>query len=258
MSVVIESLRHLWDNWGPRMHDIMDCCLKTIYEYNDHHDTTPEEMLTMLDILPLLAFETPPGRRPTGLAPLSEFQKRVLQRVSDPDLLMRFDRYSRWSEQLRNDAFAPVETRVSGFASDEDPRAIMGQWETTIDFAEVIREGLILLVNTARGTVGPYVSSLMGSSIVSLIDAALREQETMERARAPQLPAGRRRVPLHNRRQLGGPAGRDQEVRRHGPAHHAGTRAPRHQRTQAQSRRARQLRRSGVLSDVRRGRLPGR
>ena len=185
VSVVIESLRHLWDNWGPRMHDIMDCCLKTIYEYNDHHDTTPEEMLTMLDILPLLAFETPTssnGRRPTGPAPLSEFQKRVLQRVSDPDLLMRFDRYSRWSEQLRNDAFAPVETRVSGFASDEDPRAIMGQWETTIDFAEVIREGLILLVNTARGTVGPYVSSLMGSSIVSLIDAALREQETMERA----------------------------------------------------------------------------
>ena len=182
VSVVIESLRHLWDNWGPRMHDIMDCCLKTIYEYNDHHDTTPEEMLTMLDILPLLAFETPPGRRPTGPAPLSEFQKRVLQRVTDPDLLMRFERYSRWSEQLRNDAFAPVETRVSGFASDEDPRAIMGQWETTIDFAEVIREGQILLVNTARGTVGPYVSSLMGSSIVSLIDAALREQETMERA----------------------------------------------------------------------------
>ena len=185
VSVIIETLRHLWDNWGPRMQDIMDCCLKTIYEFNDHRSTTREEMLTMLDILPLLAFETPPsanGRRPTGPAPLSEFQKRVLQRVSDPDLLMRFERYSRWSEQLRNDAFAPVETRVSGFASDEDPRAIMGQWETTIDFAEVIREGQILLVNTARGTVGPYVSSLMGSSIVSLIDAALREQETMERA----------------------------------------------------------------------------
>ena len=185
VSVVIESLRHLWDNWGPRMHDIMDCCLKTIYEFNDHRSTTREEMLTMLDILPLLAFEAPAGsngRRPTGPAQLSEFQKKVLQRVSDPDLLMRFERYSRWSEQLRNDAFAPVETRVSGFASDEDPRAIMGQWETTIDFAEVIREGQILLVNTARGTVGPYVSSLMGSSIVSLIDAALREQETMERA----------------------------------------------------------------------------
>ena len=94
----------------------MDCCLKTIYEYNDHELTTREEMLTMLDILPLLAFETPQGgngRRPTGPAPLSEFQKRVLQRVADPDLLARFDLYSRWSEQLRNDAFAPVETRMA-------------------------------------------------------------------------------------------------------------------------------------------------
>ena len=182
VSIIIETLRHLWENWGPRMQDIMDCCLKTIYEFNDHRTTTREEMLTMLDILPLLVFEAPAGsngRRPTGPAQLSEFQKKVLQRVSDPDLLMRFERYSRWSEQLRNDAFAPVETRISGFASDQDPRAIMGQWETTIDFSEVIREGQILLVNTARGTVGRYVSSLIGSTVVSLIDSALREQETL-------------------------------------------------------------------------------
>ena len=181
VSVIIESLRHLWENWGPRMHDIMDCCLKAIYEFNDHKNTTREEMLTMLDILPLLAFETPPGRRPTGPATLSDFQRKILDRVTDPHLLMRFDRYSRWSEQLRNDAFAPVETRISGFASDEDPRAIMGQWETTIDFAQVIRDGQILLVNTARGTVGRYVSSLMGSTIVSLVEAALREQEQLDR-----------------------------------------------------------------------------
>ena len=182
-SVVIETLRPLWENWGPRMQDIMDCCLKAIYEYNDHADTSREEMLTMLDILPLLSFENPPaqnGRRPSGPAMLSEFQKKVLQRVSDPALLMRFDRYARWSEQLRNDAFAPVETRISGFASDEDPRAVMGQWETTIDFGEVIREGQILLVNTARGTVGRYVSSLIGSTTISLIDAALREQESLD------------------------------------------------------------------------------
>ena len=184
VSVVIETLRHLWENWGPRMQDIMDCCLKTIYEYNEHPATSPHEMLTMLDILPLLAFDAPTapnGRRPTGPATLAPFQRHVLQRVSDPDLLMRFERYSRWSEQFRNDAFAPVETRISGFASDQDPRAIMGQWETTVDLAEVIRDGQILLVNTARGTVGRYVSSLMGSTIVSLVDAALREQEQLQR-----------------------------------------------------------------------------
>ena len=186
VSVVIESLRHLSQNiWGPRMQEIVDCMLKTIYEYNDHELTTREEMLTMLDILPLMSFETPQssgGRWPTGPAPLSDFQKRVLQRVDDPDLLRRFDVYSRWSEQLRHDAFAPVENRLGGFASDRHPRAIMGQWETTIDFAEVIREGQILLVNTARGTVGHYVSALMGSTVVSLIDSALREQEQLDRA----------------------------------------------------------------------------
>ena len=57
----------------------------------------------------------------------------------------------------------------------------MGQWETTIDISKVISEGQILLVNTARGTVGPYVSSLMGSTIVSLIEAALMEQDQLER-----------------------------------------------------------------------------
>ena len=134
----------------------------------------------------------------------------------------------------------------------------MGQWETTIDFAQVIRDGQILLVNTARGTVGRYVSSLMGSTIVSLVEAALREQEQLDREDRHSCL-----IVADEFQTFTGTAWEEllAEIRKYGGMVlliTQGLARPGHQRTQAQGRRPRQLRRPHLLPDLRRGRRPRR
>ena len=44
----------------------------------------------------------------------------------------------------------------------------------------VLTEGLILLVSTAQGTIGVQPAALMGGTMVSLVEAAMREQEKID------------------------------------------------------------------------------
>ena len=46
--------------------------------------------------------------------------------------------------------------------------------------SDVLTEGLILLVSTAQGTIGVQPAALMGGTMVSLVEAAMREQEKID------------------------------------------------------------------------------
>ena len=74
---------------------------------------------------------------------------------------------------------APVQTRLSYYASSKRARAILGQPRSTIDLRRTIPEGGILLVSTAQGTVGRDVAALVGASLLNLVDSVIREQERL-------------------------------------------------------------------------------
>ena len=172
---VVRIAKGLWDHWGPRMQSILEFTAKTLHEANMHPDTVDDEQLTILDALTLLADE--------------EFKNGVLTRVSDPFLVQWWKRdFKGWRGETKADALAPVQTRLSYYASSQRARAILGQPRSTIDMRRVIREGGILLVNTAQGSVGKDVSALVGASLLNLVDAVIREQGS--------LPVERRRGAL--------------------------------------------------------------
>ena len=81
-----------------------------------------------------------------------------------------------WNRQYQADAVAPVQTRLSYYASSERVRAILGQSRSTVDIRQTIRDGGILFVSTAQGYAGRDVSALVGSSMLNLVDAVIREQ----------------------------------------------------------------------------------
>ena len=60
--------------------------------------------------------------------------------------------------------------------SSKRARAILGQPRSTIDLRRTILDGGILFVSTAQGTAGRDVAALVGSSILNLVDAVIREQ----------------------------------------------------------------------------------
>ncbi len=163
---VVRIAKGLWDQWGPRMQSILEQTVKTLHEANEHPSTADDEQLTILDALTLLADE--------------KFKNGVLTRVSDPYLTQWWARdFGNWRGETRADALAPVQTRLSYYASSKRARAILGQPRSTIDLRRIIREGGILLVSTAQGSVGKDVAALVGASLLNLVDAVIREQGSL-------------------------------------------------------------------------------
>ena len=169
---VVRVARGLWDQWGPRMQSILEQTVKSLHEANAHPSTHDGDQYTILDGLRLLTDE--------------KFRGKVLEKVDDPYLMQWWARdFAGWHHQYRAEALAPVQTRLSYYASSKRARAILGQSQTTIDMRQVILDGGVLLVSTAQGTAGRDVSALVGASLLNLVDSVIREQE---------------RLPLHRRR----------------------------------------------------------
>ena len=160
---VVRVAKGLWEQWGPRMQSILEQVTKTLHEYNAHPDTPADEQYTILDGLRLLSDE--------------DFRNLVLERVSDDFLVEWWRREFRgWRNEYRADALAPVQTRLSYYASSRRARAILGQSRSTIDLRRTILDGGVLLVSTAQGAAGRDVAALIGASVLNLVDAVIREQ----------------------------------------------------------------------------------
>ena len=158
---VVRVAKGLWEQWGPRMQSILEQTVKTLHEANEQVEA--ERQYTILDGLKLLSNEP--------------FRKDVLKKVSDPYLFEWWARdFGRWHAQYRAEALAPVQTRLSYYASSKRARAILGQRRSTIDLRRTIHDGGVLLVSTSQETVGRDVAALVGASLLNLVDAVIREQ----------------------------------------------------------------------------------
>ena len=162
---VVRVARGLWDQWGPRMQSILEQTVKTLHEANEK--TNADEQYTILDGLKLLSDD-------------QNFKDAVMAKVSDSYLLEWWARdFKNWTHQYRAEALAPVQTRLSYYASSKRARAILGQRRSTIDLRKTILEGGVLLVSTAQGTAGRDVAALVGASLLNLVDAVIREQGSL-------------------------------------------------------------------------------
>ncbi len=170
---VVRVAKGLWEQWGPRMQSILEQTVKTLHEANEKVEA--DRQYTILDGLPLLANE--------------KFRRDVLAKVSDKFLLEWWARdFGNWRGDIQSAALAPVQTRLTYYASSKKARAILGQSRSTIDLRDTIFNGDVLFVSTAQGAVGRDVSALVGSSLLNLVDSVVREQE--------KLPLERRRGAL--------------------------------------------------------------
>ena len=132
-----------------------------------------------------------------------DFRAEVLAKVHDPYLLQWWARDFRgWRRETRADALAPVQTRLSYYASSKRARAILGQPRSTIDLRRTIHDGGILLVSTAQGKAGRDVAALVGASLLNLVDAVIREQGSLPFEQRRGGPGSRGRDAVDARRGL--------------------------------------------------------
>jgi hypothetical protein len=164
--------------WGPRMEDAFRFALLSLFEANTA----------------LCAADPKAGRAaqhtllevPTILSGAG-FRRAVLGMVSDPSVRAWWSDYfepleRRFQQELVN----PVLSKIHRFEGSRAARHIVGQPASTVDPSAWLREGAIVIVNTARGTVGDNAAALIGGTLLNLVTLAVSEQARLDAAaRAP-------------------------------------------------------------------------
>ena len=146
-------------HWGPRTQDILHAGLLTLARFPG----------ATLAALPLLLSD---GR----------FRRHVMSGVDDPIALGPFwASFERWSEAERATATAPVLNKLRPFLLRPQLRAVIGQSAPRFQLNQLFTERKIVLVNLAKGLLGPEASALLGALVLSQF-----WQATLGRAAIPQ------------------------------------------------------------------------
>lgn len=145
-DAVLAVFRGLYpDAWGPRVRDVLHASLLTLTR-------RPDVSLVML---PLLL--TNDG-----------FRRSITSAISDPIALGPF---WQWFDNLsgpeRQQAIAPVLSRLRALLMRPQLRAVLGQVQPRFDMSQVFTEHKVLLVSLAKGLLGPDSSALLGSLVVA-------------------------------------------------------------------------------------------
>ncbi len=155
-ELVADQLLGLFHNlyassWGPRTADILGASLLTLARQPN----------MSLAALPLLLTD-------------ANFRRRALAHIDDPIGLGPFwASFEAWSEAERTTAVAPSLNKLRPLLMRPELRAVIGQTKPRFDLRQIFTERKILLVNLARGQLGPETAALLGSLIMSQLWQAI-------------------------------------------------------------------------------------
>lgn len=161
---VLGMLRSLWrESWGPRTNDVLHAGLLTI----------ASSEFRSLVALPSLFTDEPFRRRAVAQA-----------LATDP---WGLDAFWAWFEALsvehRAQVLGPVMSKLRAFLLRPSMRAILGQTEPRFTVRQVFTQRKILLVNLAKGAVGPEASALLGSIVMAQLWQAIQSRGQIDPAR---------------------------------------------------------------------------
>ena len=109
------------------------------------------------------------------------FVARCSSTVTDPSVRAWWsDYFEPLDRRFQLELINPVLSKIHRFEGSTRGAAYRRPAGSTIDPAGWLREGSIVIVNTARGTVGDNAAALIGSTLLNLVTLAVAEQARLE------------------------------------------------------------------------------
>lgn len=172
---VVTMMHRLWpDNWGPRMEGALRASVLSLHHANQARQRA--EQYTLLDVVPILSN--------------ADFREEVLKQVPDRTLWAWWrDNYDNMNSTLRQQTANPVTTKVGRFLVTEASRLVLGQAVSTFDPRPLLKEGGVLVVNSAVGLLGEGAASLVGATVLNLLGLLVEEQVTLPASQRSKLVA---------------------------------------------------------------------
>jgi hypothetical protein len=144
-------------SWGPRLEYVLNHTVMALSEV---------EGTTMLGIVRMLTDKN--------------YRSRVVSQVTDPVVQMFWlKEFSSYNDKMATETVAPILNKVGQFTASPIIRNIVGQPKSSIDFAEIMNTGKILLVDLSTGKIGEVNSELLGSLIITKLQLAAMQRAFM-------------------------------------------------------------------------------
>jgi hypothetical protein len=113
-------------------------------------------------------------------------RRRLTDAVEHPDIQMYWrDRYEPLSEAMKAAFREPLLNRVTAFLTEPAARHLLGQTESTVDVARVMREQQWLIIRLPKGRLREHAHTLGNLLFAQLQFAALAREAVPLRARRP-------------------------------------------------------------------------
>ncbi len=162
---VVSAFRHVFaESWGPRLEYILFNALLTL-------QAIPGGTLFLMQ----------------RLLTDDAWRRAKLASIDDPVLMsFWYGEFDAYSPAFRAEALAPVLNKIGRLTQNAYLRNIIAQPRSTFDFARVMNEGRILIVNLAKGKIGEGPAHLLGALIASsLAQCALARAAAPAASRTP-------------------------------------------------------------------------
>lgn len=163
-SEIVLSFKKIWvDSWGPRLEYILRFAILTLLDY---------PTATLLDIQPLLLDQA--------------FRNMVLLYTNNPAILSFWhNEYDKYTNSFRTEAIMPILNKAGIFSSNFILKDVVGQQES-VSLEDCMNKGKILICNLSKGIIGEDVSQILGSLLITSIQAAaMRRAAIQESERKP-------------------------------------------------------------------------
>ena len=162
---LMDAMQKLWgDAWGVRMEHVLRNSLYALIERDGS---------TLPDILRLYADKP--------------FRKSVVATIRNPVVKSYWrDEFEKYQDRQRAEVVAPVQNKLGGLLTDPHLYRALVTPEIPISFRKLMDEGGILIVNLAKGRLGPESADVLGSIMVATIGmAAMSRADTSAENRRP-------------------------------------------------------------------------
>jgi hypothetical protein len=164
---VVSIFKHLWrESWGPRLEYVLYNSVAALLDY------PPSRGGVSLMGVPRL-FVDP------------DYRARIVKEISDPRVREFWEgEFPRYGPQFAAEIVSPVQNKIGSLLASPAVRNMLGQATSTIDIAEAMDRGRIIIGNLAKGRLGEVAANLIGSVLISATwNAALRRTAIPEDSR---------------------------------------------------------------------------
>jgi hypothetical protein len=156
---IVSAFKNIWGHsWGPRLEYVLTNTLRLLLDNKDQS----------LIAIPRLYVD-------------ERFRRQLLKNCIDP--VVRFywrNEFEALDPRLRAEILSPIQNKIGVLLANPFIRSILCQNASTIDIADAMNTGKVLIVNLSKGNLGTEPAHLLGALFVTAVSQAAEARRNID------------------------------------------------------------------------------